>query len=263
MDLGLKNQVAFIAGASRGLGAATAQQLAQEGTRLALLARNPERLAATAATIRQATGAEVLALPGDVTNPADIEHALTSTVAHFGRLDVLVTNSGGPPPGQFADFDDSAWLKAVDLLLMSAVRLIRAALPTLRQSPTPAVLTITSLATKQPVPNLMLSNAVRPAVIGLTKALALELGPSGIRVNSLLPAYVETERITELATANAQRNQTTLAAELQKIAAASPFGRLATPQEFAQVAAFLCSPAAAYLTGVMLSVDGGMYKGTW
>jgi 3-oxoacyl-[acyl-carrier protein] reductase len=227
------------------------------------MARNVERLQVTAAAIRAETGADVWALPGDVSVATDIERVIAQATAQLGGLDILITNSGGPPPGQFDDFDDAAWLTAVNLLLMSSVRLIRAALPSLRQSSSAAVLTITSLAVKQPVNNLLLSNAIRPAVIGLTKALALEFGGAGVRFNSILPAYVATERITDLLTANARRNGTTVDDEVKKITAASPFGRMATPREFANAAAFLCSPAAAFLTGVMLPVDGGMYKSVW
>jgi 3-oxoacyl-[acyl-carrier protein] reductase len=262
MDLGLKNKIALVAGASRGLGAATARQLAREGARVALNSRNPEKLAATAASIRAETGGEVLAVPGDVTSASDIERMVRETIQHFGGLDILITNSGGPKPGTFDDLDDEAWLTANNLMLMSAVRLIRAALPELRSSAAPAVLAVTSYSVKQPLPNLILSNSVRLAVIGLIKSLALELGPQGIRFNSILPAFTETERITELMTDRAARNGTSVENEIKKQAAASPFGRMASPQEFANVAVFLCSPAASYLTGVMLSVDGGMYRGT-
>lgn len=261
MDLGLKNKIAFVAGASRGLGAATARQLAREGARVALNSRNADKLNATAEAIRKETGAEVLAVPGDVTNAADIQRAMAETAQHFGGLDILITNSGGPKPGTFDDLDDEAWLSASNLMLMSAVRLIRAALPHLRQSAAPAVLTITSYSVKQPLPNLILSNSIRLAVIGLTKSLALELGPQGIRFNSILPAFTETERVAELMTDRAARNGTTMDIEIKKQAASSPLGRMASPQEFANAAAFLCSPAASYLTGLMLSVDGGMYKG--
>ena len=262
MDLGLHNKIAFVAGASRGLGAATARQLAREGARVVINARNAVTLAATAEAIRAETGAHVLAVPGDVTSAADIQRALAETVQHFGGLDILITNSGGPKLGTFDDLDDAAWLAASNLMLMSAVRLIRAALPALRQSATPCVLAITSSSVKQPLPNLILSNSVRLAVIGLIKSLALELGPQGIRFNSILPAFTETERMTELMTDRARRNGTTMEDEIKKQAAVSPFGRMASPHEFANVATFLCSPVASYLTGVMLSVDGGMYKGT-
>jgi len=263
MNLNLTNKIAFIAGASRGLGAATARQLAREGARIVITARTAATLTATADSIRQETGAEVLALPGDVTSAADIERMITEATRQLGGLDILITNSGGPPAGRFDEFDDAAWQKGVDLMLFSAVRLIRAALPHLRQSSTPAVLTITSSSVKQPLPNLILSNSIRLAVIGLTKSLALELGSERIRFNSILPAFTETERITELLTDRARRNGTTLEEEFAKQAAASPFGRMADPQEFANIATFLCSPAASYLTGLMVSVDGGMYKGVF
>jgi 3-oxoacyl-[acyl-carrier protein] reductase len=262
MDLSLEGKIAFVAGASRGLGAATARQLAREGARVAINARHKERLEATAQAIQQETGSPVLAVAGDVSGPAEAERMLADTVRQFGGLDVLITNSGGPPPGRFDELDDAAWQAATELMLLSAVRLIRAALPYLRRSQAPAVLTLTSYSVKQPIPNLILSNSIRMAVIGLTKSLALELGHEGIRFNSILPAAVETERMAELAADRARRAGTTVEEQLRQQAASSPLGRMATPQDFANVATFLCSPAAAYVTGVMLTVDGGMYKGT-
>ncbi len=262
MDLQLKDKIALVTAASRGLGAATARQLAREGARVAINARNADRLQATAASIRQETGAPVVTVPGDVSVAADVAGLAAETVRQFGGLDILVTNVGGPTPGPFDELDDTAWGKAVDSMLMGTVRLIRSALPYLRQSKAAAVLTITSYSVKQPLPNLVLSNSVRMAVVGLTKSLALELGPAGIRFNSILPAFTETERQKELMTERARRAGTTVEEEMRKQATASPFGRMATPQEFANVATFLCSPAASYVTGVMLTVDGGMYKGT-
>ncbi len=261
MDLQLRDKIALVTGASRGLGAATARQLAREGARVVLAARNLERLEATAASIRQETGAQVAVVAGDVGVAADIERMVAETVRQFGGLDVLITNAGGPPAARFDELDDAAWEKAVTAMLMGAVRLIRVALPYLRQSRAAAVLTMTSWTVKQPMPNLVLSNSVRMAVIGLTKSLALELGPAGIRFNSILPAFTDTERQLELMTERAQRAGTTVEVETRKQAEASSLGRVATPQEFANVATFLCSPAASYVTGVMLPVDGGMYKG--
>jgi 3-oxoacyl-[acyl-carrier protein] reductase len=262
MDLSLEGKIAFVAGASRGLGAATARQLAREGARVAINARHKERLEATAQAIQQETGSPVLAVAGDVSRPAEAERMLADTVRQFGGLDVLITNSGGPPPGRFDELDDAAWQAATELMLLSAVRLIRAALPYLRRSQAAAVLTITSWSVKQPIPNLILSNSIRLAVIGLTKSLALELGQESIRFNSILPAYTWTERAAELAADRARRAGNTVEEQLRLQAASSPLGRMATPQEFANVATFLCSPAAAYVTGAMLTVDGGMYKGT-
>jgi 3-oxoacyl-[acyl-carrier protein] reductase len=260
MDLGLKDKAAFVAASSRGLGGATARQLAREGARVAINARDVDKLEAAAVDIRAETGSQVVTVPGDVASAADSARLVDEAVRHLGGLDVLVTNTGGPPAGRFEDFDDEAWLKAVDLQFMSAVRLIRAALPHLRRSASPAVLTITSISTKSPIANLVLSSSVRMAVIGLTKSLALELGGEGIRFNSILPATVRTPRIQFLFEDRARRNGTTVEEEAAKQASAASLGRIAEPQEFANVAAFLCSPAASYVTGVMLNFDGGTYK---
>jgi 3-oxoacyl-[acyl-carrier protein] reductase len=179
----------------------------------------------------------------------------------MGGLDLLVTNSGGMPPGPFESFDDQSWQAAVEMYFMSHVRLIRAALPHLRASSAASVLTMTSYVVKEPMANLVQSNSIRLATIGLTKSLALELGAEGIRFNSILPANTDTERIRELAADRAARDGTTLEEEMAITGKKSAFGRVARPEEFGTVGAFLLSPAASYLTGVMLSVDGGQYKG--
>jgi 3-oxoacyl-[acyl-carrier protein] reductase len=262
MDLHLTNKRALVTGASRGLGYATARQLALEGCRVAINSRNLEKLSIAAQTLRTETGSEVISLPGDVTDSFFPAQLIAQVAAAFGGLDILVTNAGGPPPGKFEQFDDATWQKAIDLSLMSHVRLIRAALPYLRQSPAASVLTITSVSIKQPIVNLILSNSVRAATVGLTKSLALELGREGIRFNSILPSWTETERVYELMANRAKMNNTTVEEEIAKQAVDSPLGRMGQPEEFANAAAFLVSPAASYITGVMLSVDGGMYKGT-
>ncbi len=263
MDLGLQDKVAFVAGASRGLGFATAQLLAEEGAFVAINSRNAEKLTAAATNISTQTGQKVIPVPGDLSLQDSAEKAVRQTVESFGRLDLLVTNAGGPPAGNFTDFDNLAWQNAVELSFLSSVRLIRAALPYLKKSTSAAILTITSYVVKQPNPNLILSNSVRAATIGLTKSLALELGPSGIRVNSILPGWTMTERVTELLTYRASNNHTTLEEEIRRQAQESALGRMATPDEFARAAVFLLSPAASYITGAMLNVDGGAYKGTW
>lgn len=262
MDLKLKDKVALITGSSKGLGYATALKLAEEGARVAINSRNPEALQTAANQIRQQTGAEVLALPGDVTQPDLPAHLVEQVLGHFGRLDLLVCNAGGPPSGKFESFTDEQWHQAVELSFLSQVRLIRAALPALRQSECASVLTITSYSVKQPIPNLVLSNSVRAATVGLTKSLALELGAEGIRFNSILPAWTETQRVYDLMNARAASTGRSVEEEIALQAVSSPMGRMATPEEFANAAVFLLSPAASYITGVMLSVDGGMYKGT-
>ena len=262
MDLQLKGLRALVTGASRGLGYATALGLAREGAAVALNSRDPEKLSAAVQALAQETGVKVIAAPGDVTDPAVPEKLVAGAVAALGGLDLLVTNAGGPPPGKFEAFDDATWQRAIDLSLMSHVRLIRAALPHLRQSGAASVLTITSYSVKQPIANLILSNSVRLATVGLTKSLALELGAEGIRFNSILPAWTETERVAELMSFRAKQNGTTVEAETAKQSQDSPLGRMGRPEEFANAAVFLVSPAASYITGVMLTVDGGMYKGT-
>lgn len=262
MDLFLKDKRALVTGASRGLGYATALGLAREGCQVVINSRNADRVMDAASSIAQQTGSATYAIPGDLADSGFLSRLVAETAARLGGLDVLVTNTGGPPAGKFTDFDDSAWQKAVDLSLLSHVRLIRAALPYLRQSLAASVLTITSYSVKQPIANLVLSNSVRAATVGLTKSLALELGNEGIRFNSILPAWTQTERVVELMTHRARLNGTSVEEELSRQSKESPLGRMARPEEFANAAVFLLSPAASYITGVMLSVDGGMYKGT-
>ena len=262
MDLGLNGKRAFVAGASRGLGYAVALGLAREACAVAINSRNPAGLTKAAQEILANTNSQVVPLPGDVTDPQVPDWLIQQTAAAFGGLDILVTNSGGPPAGKFEDFDDQAWQNAVELIFLSHMRLIRAALPYLRSSPSASVLTIASYSVKQPIPNLVLSNSIRSATVGLTKSLALELGSEQIRFNSILPAWTETERVQELMAHRAKVNQTSVESEIAKQTKDSPLGRMATPDEFANVAVFLVSPAASYVTGVALTVDGGMYKGT-
>jgi 3-oxoacyl-[acyl-carrier protein] reductase len=261
MDLGLKDKRAFIAGSSRGLGYATAHTLAREGCRVVINSRNGEKVKAAAQTIVHETGAQAFGVAGDVSEASAAETLIESAVELLGGLDILITNAGGPPAGSFEIFDEETWQKAVDTSFISHVRLIRAALPHLRKSESPSVLTMTSYTVKQPVPNLVLSNSIRAATVALTKSLALELGKDGIRFNSVLPGWTLTERIEYLMEARAQNNQTTVEEEIAKQIAEIPLGRMAQPQEFANVAAFLVSPAASYVTGVMLNVDGGIVKG--
>ncbi len=261
MDLGLKDKRALVTGSSRGLGYAAALVLAKEGCKVAINGRDEAKIKAVAEKMSKETGTQVIGLAGDVSLADAPEKLIQQAAEAFGGLDILVTNAGGPPPGSIDSLDEAAWQKGVDLCLMVHVRLIKSALPYLRKSDCASVLTVTSMTVKQPIANLLLSNSIRAAAIGLTKSLALELGAEGIRVNSILPGWTETERVTELMTSRANLNQSSVEEETRKQAAQSPFGRLGKPEEFANAAAFLVSPAASYITGVMLSVDGGMYKG--
>ena len=261
MDLMLSGKRALVTGASRGLGYATALGLASEGARVAINSRNPEAIQKAAQTIQEKCGVAVIPVPGDIARAQPAEQVVHRAVEDLGGLDLLVTNAGGPPSGKFESFDEDTWQNALQLSFMSHVRLIRAGLPALRQSQSASVLTITSYSVKQPIPNLILSNSIRAATVGLTKSLALELGGEGIRFNSILPAWTETERVYELMEYRARLNDSTIEDEIRKQSADSPFNRMATPQEFANAAVFLLSPAASFLTGVMLTVDGGMYKG--
>lgn len=261
MDLQLSGKIALITAASRGLGFATAQMLAQEGAKLAICARGREGVELAAGRLRLSGADDVLPLTGDVTDHDAADYLVNKTIDRFGGLDILVTNAGGPPPGKFEGFDDSAWQTAVELSFLSHVRLIRAALPWLRKSSSPAVLTITSTTVKQPIQNLILSNSVRAATASLTKSLSVELAESGIRFNSILPGYTQTDRVVNLAKARAEENGTTLEEELQRQAENVALKRIGQPEEFAHAAAFLVSPAASYITGVLLPVDGGSIRG--
>jgi 3-oxoacyl-[acyl-carrier protein] reductase len=262
MDLGLKDKRAVVTGASRGLGFATARLLSREGARVAVNSRSPEKLNAAARIIKSETANDIYAIPGDLIDPSFADQLIKQAAEMLGGIDLLFTNAGGPPPGKFESFDDKAWQQALETSFLSHVRLIRAALPYLRTSAYPSVLAVTSFSVKQPIPNLILSNSVRLATVGLIKTLALELGSAGIRFNSILPGSTETERILHLFSDRAAASGSTEAEERARTIQEIPLGRIGTPDEFANAAVFLLSPAASFITGVMLAVDGGSIKGT-
>lgn len=261
MEMGLKGVVALVAASSQGLGKAVALGLAREGAYLAMCARRADVLEEAANEIRQETGTEVLALPADVSTPEGVSAVVAATVERYGRLDVLVNNAGGPPPGEFAKHDDEAWQKAFELNLLSAVRLIRASLPYLQESGRGRIINLTSSAVKQPVEQLVLSNSIRAGVVGLAKTLSVELAPYGITVNNIAPGRLSTQRIRQLdrnrAAALGITEEEASRAALSQI----PLGRYGDPEELGNLAVFLASDKASYITGTTIQVDGGMIKG--
>jgi 3-oxoacyl-[acyl-carrier protein] reductase len=261
VELGLSDKVALVAASSRGLGYAIAHELAAEGAAVVMCARGEERLQQAAREIAQATGARVVAVAGDVAKPADVERVTRRAIGELGRVDVLVTNSGGPPAGTFESTSPDAWKAAVDVLLTSAVELVRAVLPGMKERRFGRILNVTSITVKQPVENLILSNALRAAVTGMARTLASEAAPFGITVNNLLPGYTRTQRLSELADATAARGGGTAKDFYARLEAEIPARRLGEPRELAALAAFLASERAAYITGQSIAVDGGWIRG--
>ena len=260
MALGLKGKVALVAAASQGLGRAVAEELAAEGASLVLCARGNDELQATCAAIEKAHGVPVLGIAADVAEPADVARVVQAALARFGRVDVLVTNAGGPPAGTFDALSPEIWQAATHLLLTSVVELTRAVLPGMRERGWGRILNITSISVKQPVANLMLSNSLRAAVTGMARTLATEVAPFGITVNNILPGYTRTERVVSLAEAAAVREGISAADATARWEAEIPMRRLGEPREFAARAAFLCSERASYITGTSVPVDGGWIR---
>lgn len=257
MNLGIANKVALVAAASKGLGKAAAMALAQEGCVVAIAARRVADLEQAAEEIRAATGARVLPVPADVASAADCEALVERVQAELGPVEILVNNAGGPRPGVFSDMADDDWLAAVELNLLSAIRLTRLALPEMRARRWGRIINITSLSVKQPIPNLILSNAVRAAVVGMAKTLSLEVAAEGITVNNVCPGYTLTDRVRHLNAARAAAEGRTVEEIMAESLAAIPMKRLGKPDELAALIAFLASQQAAYITGATIQVDGG------
>ena len=263
MDLGLKDRVAIVAASSQGLGKAVALGLAREGAKLALCARTESTLNATAEEIRAATGADVLAKALDVTSCDAVRGFVAAAVERFGRVDICVTNAGGPPAKPFAATTVEDWQAGVNLNLMSTLYFAREVLPLMQKRQWGRLIAITSVAVKQPVEGLILSNAVRSAVSGLVKSLANEYGKYNMLVNNVCPGYTLTARLDSLS-AKAAAAEGVDAAEIQKRWTTQvPLGRLGTPEEFANAVVFLASERASYINGVSLAVDGGLVKGIY
>lgn len=260
MDLGLSGRVAIVAAASKGLGRAVAEELAGEGAYIAICARTPATLTETAAQIEKSTGREVFHHALDVTDSEAVASFVAAVEARFGRLDICVTNSGGPPSNSFKNTKPEDWRSAVDQLLMSTIFFARETLPRMQKNRWGRLITITSSAVKQPVEGLLLSNSVRAAVTGLARTLANEYATDGITVNSVCPGYTRTARLDGLASTISARTGAKREEVFAGWESEIPMRRLGTPQEFAAVVAFLASERASYVTGSSIAVDGGLVR---
>ena len=252
MDLGLTDARALIGGGSGGLGGAIAQALRDEGARTALIGRPGEKLQAAAERLGS------VAVPADLATPDGPRQAVEAAVAAFGGLDLLVVNSGGPPPGRFDELDEAAWQAAIDGTLWSAIRLLRAALPHLRAGRDPAILVVLSSSVREPIPGLTTSNLIRPGLAGLIKSMVEEIVP--VRINGVAPGRFATGRIAQLDTARAASTNLTVEEIQRRTIDRIPLGRYGEPLEFGRVGAFLLSPAASYINGAIVPVDGGMIR---
>ena len=261
MDLGLTNKVAMVGGASKGLGFAVARALAAEGAHVVIAARDEDAIERAAAVINAGTGGRALGVRADLSTADAITRWHAAATDQFGGVDLLFANTGGPPAGTALSFDDMAWQNAFSLLLLSVIRTVRLVVPSMRERGGGAILVGTSSTVKEPVPNLALSNVMRAGVTSLVKTLSLELAPDQIRVNSLLPGRISTDRLTSLDEIHAAKAGITLEEQQQRGAAAIPLGHYGAPDDFGRAGAFLLSNAASYITGAAVQVDGGLIKG--
>jgi 3-oxoacyl-[acyl-carrier protein] reductase len=260
MDLGLKGKVALVAGASQGIGRAAALGFAREGAKVSICARGEKQLNETAEMIRRETGGEVLALAADMTKAEDIRKFVAQTVEKFGRLDIIVTNAGGPPPGEFMKFTDDDWENAFRLNFLSAVRLTRAAVPHMCKVGGGRVINISSYAVKEPIAGLVLSNGVRSGVVGLAKSLSRELAKDNILVNNVCPGRIATDRAKKLNLARAERAKKSVEEIDKEMAGEIPLGRYGSAEETGDLIVFLGSARASYITGATIQVDGGLVR---
>ena len=261
MDLGLKDKVAVVGASSKGLGKAIALGLAEEGAKVTICARAAETLEETAAEIHEKTGAEVLAVPTDVSQPEQVSGLIAKAIDRFGEIDILVSNAGGPRAGRFADLSLEDYQAALHLNLLSTINLCRGVVPSMKARGGGRIINLTSISVKQPVDGLMLSNMARTGVIGFAKTLASELAPDNILINNVCPGVIFTDRIKQLATVRAEEAGITYEEALANMTQEIPLGRIGDPKEFANLVVFLASGRASYITGTTIQVDGGMSKG--
>jgi 3-oxoacyl-[acyl-carrier protein] reductase len=257
MELGLKGKVALVTAASKGIGRACAMGLAAEGARVGICARSEADLKTATEEIRTRTRADVFALPCDLTRAAEVGELVRRTTDALGGIDILVANAGGPPRGDFDEMSDEQWLQAFELSLLSVVRLIRAVLPSMRTRRWGRIITVQSSSVKQPIPGLLLSNAVRPGVAGLVKTLAADLGKDNILVNTVCPGRIMTDRFLSGHKQMGKTVEEYLAVTSKEV----PLARIGTPEEFANMVVFLASERASYVTGITVQVDGGLVRG--
>jgi len=263
MDLGIKGKIALVAAASRGLGKAVALELAREGVKVAICSRSPDAINAAAGDIARKSGGEVTAFTADVTDGVQVERLARDVTNALGGIDILITNAGGPKAGLAVDFTVEDYRAAVELNLMSTINLCYAALPSMKKNRWGRIVAITSVAARQPIGNLILSNTARAGVLGFTKSLSAQVAAEGITVNAVCPGYTRTERIEELASMFAASGKGTIGDFYRNIEVDVPMKRMGTPEEFANVVAFLVSERASYVTGVALPIDGGWVKGLY
>jgi len=251
MNLGLKNKVAIVLGASKGLGKACAKALALEGSQVVIGSRDEKILKDTALELEKETGSKILAVSTDVTIPKDLENFVARTIKKFGRIDILVNNAGGPPAGKFESFGDRQWQSAFETNLLSAIRLTRLVIPHMRLTGSGRIINLVSVAVKQPMDNLILSNSIRAGVVGMAKTLSQELATDNITVNNIATGLFLTERIKQLYDTEEK---------MKKVITNIPMGRLGNPEELAALVAFLASEKASYITGATIQIDGGLCR---
>jgi 3-oxoacyl-[acyl-carrier protein] reductase len=263
MNLGLRGKFGIVCAASQGLGRAAATALAREGASIVICSRDRKRVNEAAAAMRRtaAKGAEVVPMVADMSSASDIERLVRAALKRFGRIDILVNNAGGPPVAAFPDLSDEAWEQGTRLTLMGTVRCIRAVLPHMKKQGWGRVVTITSIAARQPINDLVISSSIRPGLLGLTKVLGNQYSADGICINAVAPGFILTDRQKEIGAARAKARGTTFEEYLKESAREIPLGRLGRPEELADVIAFLCSERASYVTGTTITVDGGLARG--
>jgi 3-oxoacyl-[acyl-carrier protein] reductase len=262
MDLGLKNKVAIVSAASQGLGFASARALADEGVAVVICSRKKKSIESAAKEIRRITRGSVLAVAGDVTKEGDIRRIVETAVREFGTVHIMVNNTGGPPIGEFETLNETAWADGMNLLLLSMVRFTRAVLPYMQKQSWGRVITITSIAAKQPVNDLVISSTLRPGLHALTKLLSNQYASSNVLFNTVVPGFILTKRQEEIIESRAHQENSSITEQLHKITSGVPLRRMGTPDEVAAVVTFLASEQASYITGTSIGVDGGLLKGS-